>query len=71
MKKRVTVRMRTYDLLRRAVEEGCAYASNRFSKHLDGDMTIDDLDRDALAVCFEEAVMNELSETVDFETEVE
>lgn len=65
--KRVTVKMRKYDLIRRAVEEGCAYASHRFSKYLDGDVKIEDLDRDALGECFEDAVMNELCEAIDFE----
>lgn len=67
--RKVSVKMRKYPLICRAVEEGCNYAKYRFSKHLDGDTKIEDLDIEALAGCFEDAIMNALCEVIDFEDE--
>lgn len=53
--------LRTYDILRRAVEEGVAYGYRRAHKYLDAPS------EDVVREQIEQAVMNALCEVVDFE----
>lgn len=63
MKHRVrgSVRVRAWDVMSRAVEEGVAYGWNRAHKHTSTP------DADAVRDAIEQAVMNAISESFDFE----
>lgn len=58
------VRVRAYDVVRRAVDEGVAYGVRRAFKHSATPPT--EAEIDAIRQAVEDAVMNELCEVIDF-----
>jgi len=56
-----TVKVKTYTIVARAVEEGVAYGLRRYSKYHDATPL------DAVAEYVEREVMNALSEVIDFD----
>ena len=55
------IKLKTYTIIERAVEEGSAYGLNRAHKHTD------EPSRDHMATEIERAVMESLNEVIDFD----
>jgi len=63
--KRAKLKVRTYDVVTRAVEEGVSFGWHRFTKYHEGDVNqIEEAVREHM----EREVMSALCEVVDFET---
>ena len=68
MKKRLCIKLRTYPVIARAVEEGVAYGLQRYNKYNDPDVPGGD---DAIAEHVEREVLNALCEVIEFDDTLE
>ena len=63
LKPRATVRLRIYDVIERAISEGCEYGGRRATKHNDHPTPAE------VAEECRRAVINALDEVIDFDSE--